>query len=159
MKEQYFKAYFQSSRWSLRNKFCPAISVFVFSWSQMKALQCHFIVHIEVLLLFNKEKVVEELSHYGTQTIKCISNLEVALGSRNFTFLLRDIYALLIFVKYWVRICHWVAERIAGFWGVGVKRVVWFHNGNFLHWLHCPIQQPLTTWDYLNTYINGLSFF
>lgn len=106
MKEQYFKAHFQSSRRSLRNKFCPAISASAFSWRQMKALRYHCMVHIEVLLLFNNEKVVEELSHHGTQTTKCLSDAEVALGSRNFTFLLRDIYALLIFVKYWVRICH-----------------------------------------------------
>lgn len=136
-----------------------AISVFVFSWSQMKALRYHCMAHIEVLLLFNKEKVVEELSCHGTQPTKCISNSEVALGSRNFTFLLRDSYALLVFVKYWVRICHWDAERIAGFWGVGARKAVWAHIGNSLHRLHCPIQQPLTTWDYLNTYINGLSFF
>lgn len=107
IKEQYFKAYFGSSRWCLISKSCPTISVPTFSIMEpIEGLRCCYMVQIKVLWLFNNGKVVGEERHHGTQNAKGVSNSEAALGSRNFIF-----YALLIFEKYWVRMWHWNALR------------------------------------------------
>ena len=71
----------------------------------------------KALWLLNNGKVVGKLSHRGSYNPKGISNSEATLGSRNFNFLLKDIYALLLCEKTELEyateefpLVHWVKD-------------------------------------------------